>query len=41
MDIATVNELSDLNQWLKEHNLRGFWEMIGEYVRPPEFKPFL
>lgn len=41
MDISSVREISDLNDWLQAHHLRGFWEMIGEQTRPPEFKPFL
>lgn len=41
MEAASIKDIPDLNDWLKERNLVGFWQQIGEHTRPPERKPFL
>lgn len=40
MDISTVTDKATLNRWLRERNLRGYWDR-DEAAGPPQFKPFL
>lgn len=39
MEISGVKDIPELNDWLEEHHLQGFWQR--EHGRPTEYKPFL
>lgn len=40
MEIADVATVSDLNAWLRERNIQGYWDRDDGFG-PPQFKPFL